>query len=123
MIANSHMAGKKKKSGGSGGGKKKKGGKEKPTPGLSSTDLLLPLLPSPGAAAVHSAVVSSDIRTLTRLAAHYNYVDRLAECDANGSTAVHIACRRNDVDMLKKLLAYQVGVDSMATVRRAERHR
>jgi hypothetical protein len=105
------MAGKKKKGGGGGGGKKKKGGgAAKPAPGLSPTDLLLPLLPSPQASAVQSAVVSSDVRTLTRLAAHYNYLDHLADCDANGSTPVHIACRRNDLDMLRKLLAYQVRV-------------
>eukprot|EP01035_Chromulina_nebulosa_P024910 gene24910-32464_t len=49
-------------------------------------------------------VITSDIRSLSRLVAHYNFENVLKDVDVNGSTPIHIAVKMNDVDTVQKLL-------------------
>jgi len=69
-------------------------------------DATLPPLPETRNTALLHTVASSDVASLSRLVAHYNYGNVLSSVDVNGSTPVHIAVRNNDMQMLNKLLSF-----------------
>lgn len=90
--------------------KKKVGTKKKiakPPPVIAADDKL-PALSNSKTTALIGTVASSDIKSLVRLVAHYDYGKVLDTVDVNGSTPVHIAVKRNDIPTLEKLLSYKV---------------
>jgi ankyrin repeat protein len=102
-----------KKSKSPGKGKKKKSlsrkrgnSKTKVIAQLDEKDCALPQISNNRNQAITSAVIQSDLRSLTRLVTHYHYDDVLNATDFNGSTPLHLACRKGDVIMTEKLLSY-----------------
>ncbi len=90
--------------------KKKKVGTKKKTakpPLVIALDNKLPALSNSKTTALLSTVANSDVQSLVRLVAHYDYDKVLASVDINGSTPVHIATKKNDVKTLEKLLSYR----------------
>ena len=106
------MPPKKKGKSKSPGKKGKKKGSKSPAPKqrLFEADLALPLIPSASAAGFQAAVISQDVRTVSRVVEHYSggSLAFLKEVDANGSTPLHLAVRNNDPLLVKKLLGYQL---------------
>jgi len=97
------------------GPKKKKGGKKKVGGGSNETGekwvyktpIILPPVTDQKSQAVSFAVSTSDVRSMVRLVAHYNYGTHLAATDVNGSTPLHMAAKKGDVPMLKLLISYR----------------
>lgn len=100
----------KSKSPGKKGGKKKGSKSPAPKKRLFDADLALPVITSAPAAAFQAAVISQDVRTVSRVVEHYSggSLAFLKEVDANGSTPLHLAVRNNDMMLVKKLLGYQL---------------
>jgi hypothetical protein len=94
---------KKKKAG------KKKTGDDKGASAATSAfraPVILPPIATVKDQALHYTVATSDVRSLARLACHYNYSENLNSTDVNGSTPLHIAVRKGDVNMMKLILSY-----------------
>ncbi len=91
--------------------KKKKGSsgtKKKATklPLIIPPDNKLPALANPKTTALLCTVANSDVQSLVRLVAHYDYGKVLNTVDINGSTPIHIATKLNNLNTLKTLIDY-----------------
>jgi ankyrin repeat protein len=89
--------------------KKKIGTKKKiaKPPLVIAADDKLPALSNSRTTALISTVASSDIKSLVRLVAHYDFGKVLDTSDVNGSTPIHIAVKRNDIPTIERLLSYK----------------
>lgn len=89
--------------------KKKKGGKKKKSAKVPETVLPIIKLPPHSEernSALNGTIIRGDIRSLTRLVAHYDYGKVLTTVDINGSTPIHIAVKKAELATLEKLLSY-----------------
>ena len=89
--------------------KKKAGGKKKKkaTPALvKEVALVLPPITTSNTSSLLHAVSSSNVESVGRLVAHYNFAPTLKATDSSGTGPLHVASKGGDATMLTKLLSY-----------------